>query len=691
MKTINIFVASSNELKAEREMLGCLANSLNTILQRSGLQVIFIEWENLDSSKNDLPKQEEYNKELRNCDICILLFWTKIGEFTDREFHVANEMLASNPQKKLYVYFKESEKPSEGLVLFRDSLYNKYQYFYCTFSNNDTLKAHFILQFLNYYANTLTNNSDIDVRNGQVYFNGEKFINLKNVPFVCNNEEYNILKDNIHDLEDDLTCIERGTPRYEKKMRKLLELRDKIAQMEHNLWDTALLIAHLSAKKCSERLKRAMILFSNGDLKGTLAILNEDEIEKDIEQNLSFIKMGEKGRKGIQSNIEEYELKIRTLESEMRSGCYKSILKLQKRILELEELVWKDGHENIVEANIAIASTYEILGDFRISIGYKLQALSIRQSILGNNHPKTASLLDSIGSTYRFLTEYDKALDFLFKALYMRQAIFGNNHPSTAYSLDHIGGVYADCGYLHEALNYRLNALDIVQKNYGEKNIEIEPFLNNVGCNYQRLGLFEEALEYMLRSLSINQEIHGDNHPNTANAFNNIGGIYIGLKRYENALEYLDKALEIRQYIFVDNHPDIANTLGNICSTYTAIGERQKALEYGLKSLEIFKVLYGEDQVDTARGLNKVGVCYKNLGDYDTAIDYLLKSYAIQKKILGDNHPYTANTSYNLGVVYAMSGFPKTAQEYFSKGRPLFNDQATVTDHPDLILIDSDT
>ena len=75
-----------------------------------------------------------------------------------------------------------------------------------------------------------------------------------------------------------------------------MNYKEKLAKMESSLWDTALMITRLSTTKCSDRLNRAMDLFSNGDNKGAQAILNEAEIEKDIEHNLNLIKLGEEGR-----------------------------------------------------------------------------------------------------------------------------------------------------------------------------------------------------------------------------------------------------------------------------------------------------------------------------------------------------------------------------------------------------------
>ena len=62
MKTIKVFIASSEELKEERVLMASLANELSTRLEKVGIQVIAVEWESLDASMNEEHKQEEYNE-----------------------------------------------------------------------------------------------------------------------------------------------------------------------------------------------------------------------------------------------------------------------------------------------------------------------------------------------------------------------------------------------------------------------------------------------------------------------------------------------------------------------------------------------------------------------------------------------------------------------------------------------------
>lgn len=82
MKTIKKFLASSEELKPERDEMDTLVGNLNLRLSLFDLNIQLVKWEFLDSSMGPKHKQEEYNEELRDCDICLVLFWTRFGDYT---------------------------------------------------------------------------------------------------------------------------------------------------------------------------------------------------------------------------------------------------------------------------------------------------------------------------------------------------------------------------------------------------------------------------------------------------------------------------------------------------------------------------------------------------------------------------------------------------------------------------------
>lgn len=332
MQTIRIILSAAKSLQQEKLELADLVENLNHSLESRNANILMLVWDGSETEKND------FKDKISDTDLCLTLYYDTFDESTQSELETAYQSLCEgkNP-KKIYVYFKEGETVPEQLKTFRDSFPTKYGHFYCSFSNIDTLKADFLLQFMEYQSKNLGSNKMLEVSNGKVTIDGKEYVDLKNVPFAGNNEEYNLLLKSIKKTQKLLAITEEDDPDYADYAADLQDMKERLSKMESSLWDTALLITRLSTTKCSERLKRAMDLFTAGDNKGAQAVLNEEEIERDVEHNLHLIQLGNEGRKGLKINIEEYRLKIRTLENEMSDDWCIQVNNLYQRCLEIAQ------------------------------------------------------------------------------------------------------------------------------------------------------------------------------------------------------------------------------------------------------------------------------------------------------------------------------------------------------------------
>ena len=123
MRYIHIFIASSSELKQERyELVDLLADLNQDTFEQQGMKCKPEIWEFWDSSMREERKEEEYLQRLRICDICLVLFWRTLGEYTLEELNVAiDEMRAGRLPKAVFVLYKEPDDSiSEELAQFKE-------------------------------------------------------------------------------------------------------------------------------------------------------------------------------------------------------------------------------------------------------------------------------------------------------------------------------------------------------------------------------------------------------------------------------------------------------------------------------------------------------------------------------------------------------------------------------------------
>ena len=150
MLTKKIFLASSSELKDDRKEFEIFINGKNRDLVNRGVFLELIKWEDFLDPVSKTRLQDEYNKAIRECDIFIMLFFTKVGQYTEEEFETAFGQFKATNKPLIYTYFKDApinigsadRNDLTSLWSFKDKL-RDLGHFYTLYKNIDELKFHF--------------------------------------------------------------------------------------------------------------------------------------------------------------------------------------------------------------------------------------------------------------------------------------------------------------------------------------------------------------------------------------------------------------------------------------------------------------------------------------------------------------------------------------------------------------------
>lgn len=122
MKTIKVFLSSSCELIEERDKLADVFVGLNNIMIKKGILFQLVKWEYLDAGTADTRTQDDYLKSLGMCDICVVLFWRRIGKYTIEEKEEACRIKESGGKlKHIHVLFKGEVNDNSAI----SNLYNE--------------------------------------------------------------------------------------------------------------------------------------------------------------------------------------------------------------------------------------------------------------------------------------------------------------------------------------------------------------------------------------------------------------------------------------------------------------------------------------------------------------------------------------------------------------------------------------
>ena len=108
MKKIKIFLASSAELKDERQLFEIeIYRKCKTWFDKNIFLHLDI-WEDMSAKMSVHGRsQTDYNEVIKGCDILVLLAYTKVGMYTAEEFEVAYGQFKKTQKPFIFTYFKE--------------------------------------------------------------------------------------------------------------------------------------------------------------------------------------------------------------------------------------------------------------------------------------------------------------------------------------------------------------------------------------------------------------------------------------------------------------------------------------------------------------------------------------------------------------------------------------------------------
>jgi formylglycine-generating enzyme required for sulfatase activity len=147
MKTLNLFLASSNDLKEERDAIDLMIAKENEHLEKDSIRLKVVRWEDMLQSCQPTSFQDSINEQLYSCDIFVVIFGRRIGKFTLEEFEIAYDRLKNNQKPNyLFVFFKtgivmddQCEEDYVEVIQFKKKI-KLYEQIYKTYDTIDSLK-----------------------------------------------------------------------------------------------------------------------------------------------------------------------------------------------------------------------------------------------------------------------------------------------------------------------------------------------------------------------------------------------------------------------------------------------------------------------------------------------------------------------------------------------------------------------
>ncbi len=263
---------------------------------------------------------------------------------------------------------------------------------------------------------------------------------------------------------------------------------------------------------------------------------------------------------------------------------------------------------------------------------------------------QAARLLDRTATYLQDRALYREAEGLFQHALTMREKVLGLDHPSTSTALNNLALLYLDQGRDAEAESLFQRSLAIKEKALDPDHPRTAATLDNLAQLYYAQGRDAEAESLFQRSLAIKEKVGGPDHPETSTTLNNLACLYHTQGRYAEAESLLLRALAIDEQRDPD-YPGTAATLDNLARLYHTQGRYAEAESLLLRALAIKEKALDPDHPDTAITLNNLALLYLDQGRDAEAESLFQRSLAIKEKVLDPDHPSIAITLQNYAIM----------------------------------------
>ncbi|MEO8414495.1 MAG: hypothetical protein ABI472_12585 [Ginsengibacter sp.] len=183
MQKIKIFLASSNELKAERDQFEIEIYRKCKAWFDEGVFLDLNIWEDMSARMSLTGSQSEYNKFVKDADLFVLLAYSKMGMYTDEEFENAFGQFKSTQKPFIFTYFKTPpDNAADSLAEFKKKL-SDLGHFYSVFNDSNDLWNQFNKELERLEADGFTENKRPDNSSGTKTLNqtAEKIYNIDKI------------------------------------------------------------------------------------------------------------------------------------------------------------------------------------------------------------------------------------------------------------------------------------------------------------------------------------------------------------------------------------------------------------------------------------------------------------------------------------------------------------------------------
>ena len=212
----------------------------------------------------------------------------------------------------------------------------------------------------------------------------------------------------------------------------------------------------------------------------------------------------------------------------------------------------------IVWASILCKAALYVLeiGNWLDAEKMSIQAMKVRQKILGHEHNDTLNIMEILSKAYGLRGRWDAAEQLQVQVVETRKKKLGVDHPDTFTSMSNLALIYRYQGRWDAAEELGVQVTEARKKKLGVDHPNTLISIGNLVSIYMYRGRWDAAEELGVQVLEACKKKLGVNHPNTLASLNNLAHTWKQAGREAEAIRLMEECIQSQKIALGPNHPD---------------------------------------------------------------------------------------------------------------------------------------
>jgi eukaryotic-like serine/threonine-protein kinase len=299
----------------------------------------------------------------------------------------------------------------------------------------------------------------------------------------------------------------------------------------------------------------------------------------------------------------------------------------------------------------SLATIYKNLGLYGASSQVLEQALELRRSTLGPEHPETLRAASDTATLLRLRSRFEEAEPIGRATLEARRRVLGNRHPDTLESVAELCMILQVSQHGPEAEPLCIEAYEGRREVLGPDHIDTLTSDSMMGRLYLVLNDGVKAEPFLRDALDRQRRVLGSDHPDTFVTMGNLTNFLQEVGKLEEAGQLARESLEGKQRVFGPDHPATLAAMYMTAHMLRRAGKPEEAEVYYRRAAEGRERVLGPDHLETLLSKHGWAACLIDLGRREEARTSLADTVERAKRTLGTRNAMTLGAMAALGDV----------------------------------------